>query len=401
MKIFYGCYIGFAVAGISCLILKLFLKYNISSNLILFCFLGMFFASSFDKIENNKLIIFKIKKFNHIIFVVCAIILILLFIFNLFYFNRITIILFYAVLAFYFLIDAFTKKKKVNEINRIIKNFKKGRDYFKNKDYSNAFTYFQKAADKGLSQAQYYLSYLYSKGLGVDEDAKMAFEWCQKAAQQGHIYSYCWLGEKYEYGEGVEQDYNKAFEWYSKGAENEDENAQYYLGLMYEKGNGVEKDELKAFQLVKQAAKKGHFSAREKLLSNEANNGDVESQYLMGLLYDMRGNPDYYIKAADWYFLSARNGYAPAQYRVGWMYENEFCVEKDIDKAADWYLKAAKNGDADAQYKVGWMFENDFVVMKDYKEAEKWYQKAAKQEHEKAKIALNNLKNCNLNNNIL
>ena len=392
LKIMYGCYIVFAIIGVTCLTLKLFLKFDISSNIILSCFLGMFFASPFDKVENNRLTLLRTKKFDDINFIVCAVILVLLLIINLFYSNKITGIMFYAILAWYFLTDAFTKKKKIKEGNRIIENFKTGLEQFKNQDYSNAFIHFEKAAEKGLPQAQYYLSYIYLKGLGVTEDEHKSFEWCQKAADQGHIFSYCWLGEKYEYGEGVEQDYNKALEWYTKGAENEDESAQYYLGLMYEKGNGVEKDDYNAYKWFSKAAKKGHAHAREKIFLKAAQNGDEEAQYILGVLYDSYGSPDYYLKAAEWYLKAAQNGYAAAQYKIGWMYENDFCFNKDDNKAADWYLKAAKNGDAEAQYKVGWMFENDFCVMQDYDKAAEWYQKAADQEHEKAKEALKNLK---------
>jgi TPR repeat protein len=56
-----------------------------------------------------------------------------------------------------------------------------------------------------------------------------------------------------------------------------------------------------------------------------------------------------YQQAMNWYRKAADQGYADAQYKVGWFYENGSGVGKDNDQAKAWYQKAADQGNADAQ----------------------------------------------------
>lgn len=49
-------------------------------------------------------------------------------------------------------------------------DLEKGREAFKAKDYSLAFSHFEKAAEQNISKAQSYLGYMYSKGQGVKQD---------------------------------------------------------------------------------------------------------------------------------------------------------------------------------------------------------------------------------------
>ena len=51
----------------------------------------------------------------------------------------------------------------------------------------------------------------------------------------------------YDKGEGVPQDYKEAVKWYTKAAEQGDVDAQYNLGLMYYNGEGVPKDLVQAY----------------------------------------------------------------------------------------------------------------------------------------------------------
>lgn len=52
-----------------------------------------------------------------------------------------------------------------------------------------------------------------------------AASWYEKAAKQGHARAQCNLGVCYEYGYGVSQDYNQAVYWCEKAAEQGDEDA--------------------------------------------------------------------------------------------------------------------------------------------------------------------------------
>jgi TPR repeat protein len=51
------------------------------------------------------------------------------------------------------------------------------------RDGRRAFEWFGKAAEQGDQIAQYNLSFMFDKGLGVAQDSKRAAEWYRKACQ--------------------------------------------------------------------------------------------------------------------------------------------------------------------------------------------------------------------------
>ena len=83
----------------------------------------------------------------------------------------------------------------------------------KSSDIEKRFkNYYEKAADNGDANAQYYIGKLYYKGKGIEKDYKKAFEYLKKAAEQGHVDAQYYLGKCYYDGKGIEKDYEKAFE---------------------------------------------------------------------------------------------------------------------------------------------------------------------------------------------
>lgn len=86
-----------------------------------------------------------------------------------------------------------------------------------------------------------------------------------------------------------------------------------------------------------------------------------------------------YVKAANCYRISAEQGNAYAQNRLGYMYRNGYGVAQDYAEALKWYRKAAEQGNAAAQNNLGIMYQKGYGVTKDYIEALKWYRKAVKQ----------------------
>ena len=62
----------------------------------------------------------------------------------------------------------------------------------------------------------------------------------------------------------------------------------------------------------------------------------------------------------------AEQGYAPAQYNLGIMYDNGYGVPQDYAEAMKWYRLAAEQGHTDAQYNLGLMYDNGRGVPQDY-----------------------------------
>ena len=89
-----------------------------------------------------------------------------------------------------------------------------------------------------------------------------------------------------------------------------------------------------------------------------ARKGDVKSQLILGDAY-MIGDGGLAQNSAEglaWYEKAARQGYAPALRRLGYIYRNGEGVERDEAVALQWYLKAAELGDSHAQWIVGLMY---------------------------------------------
>src|SRR5215813_5188962 len=85
----------------------------------------------------------------------------------------------------------------------------------------------QRAADRGDSEAQYFLGKSYSKGIDVERDYAKAAEYFRKAADQGHAFAKNDLAVLYAKGLGVPKDYEQAAKWYLRGANAGDSLAQF------------------------------------------------------------------------------------------------------------------------------------------------------------------------------
>jgi TPR repeat protein len=94
---------------------------------------------------------------------------------------------------------------------------------------------------------------------------------------------------------------------------------------------------------------------------------------------DGEGITQDYSEAVKWYSKAAEQGFAEAQYGLGWMHREGRGVPQDYIEAAKWYLKAAEQGLDEAQFNLGRMYYNREGVPQDLAEALKWFRKAAEQ----------------------
>ncbi len=87
----------------------------------------------------------------------------------------------------------------------------------------------RKAAEQGLTDAQYNLGVMYDKGKGVTRNYAQAVAWYRKAAEQGIDRAQYNLGLMYYKGKGVTQDYKEAEAWYEERATYHEYNGAYGL----------------------------------------------------------------------------------------------------------------------------------------------------------------------------
>jgi len=242
------------------------------------------------------------------------------------------------------------------------KEYKKGNAYYNNGDYAQAVVWYQKAANKGESQAQYELGLVYMSGEGVSKNYNEGVSWLKKAAEQGHAQAQYNLSLAYYKGNGVAKSSTQSINWLTKSAEKGYEKAQNELGKTYRDGDeGVSKD-------LKQSIKWFRKSAEQ---------GFPEAQYNLGVVLLQQNEKDK--EAIEWFLKAAEQGFMHAQYDVGAEYYLGRNISQDFSKSAYWFKKAAEQGYAVAQSELGKMYLEGKGVAKDFVQADYWCRKGAEQ----------------------
>jgi len=242
------------------------------------------------------------------------------------------------------------------------KEYKKGNAYYNNGDYAQAVVWYQKAANKGVSQAQYELGLVYMSGEGVSKNYNEGVSWLKKAAEQGHAQAQYNLSLAYYKGNGVAKSSTQSINWLTKSAEKGYEKAQNELGKTYRDGDeGVSKD-------LKQSIKWFRKSAEQ---------GFPEAQYNLGVVLLQQNEKDK--EAIEWFLKAAEQGFMHAQYDVGAEYYLGRNISQDFSKSAYWFKKAAEQGYAVAQSELGKMYLEGKGVAKDFVQADYWCRKGAEQ----------------------
>ena len=113
-------------------------------------------------------------------------------------------------------------------------------------DTSKGFEYMVSSANSGYTDAEVVMGYLYSEGIGVEQDFFTAKRWFEKAADKGDKVALYNLGYLYYNGTGIEKDYNTAFELCLKSAEMGYAPAQERLSYLYANGEGVQENKKEA-----------------------------------------------------------------------------------------------------------------------------------------------------------
>lgn len=168
----------------------------------------------------------------------------------------------------------------------------------------------------------------------------------------------------------------KALPLYLQLAEQGNVDAQFQLGLIYAGGQDMTKDDKQAVDWFRKAAEQGHMEAQTKL----------------GFMYATgKGVAQNNSLAVYWCYKAAEQGDVIAQYNLGLIYEKGQGVVKDNSLAVSWYSKASAQGHARAQYNLGDMYANGVGVAKDNKRAADLYRKAATQGLAEAIAALKQL----------
>ena len=148
----------------------------------------------------------------------------------------------------------------------------------------------------------------------------------------------------------------------------------------------IDHQDRKTFLCEECSTKRAHAAAAARKAEAERLIAQSKSFYDKGddFYYGRNGCRKDYEESVKWYRKAAEQGHAPAQCKLGFVYEIGQGVDKDYNEAIKWYHKAAGQGLAVAQYNLGVAYLHGFCVAKDEKLAVKWFRAAAKQGNVKA-----------------
>lgn len=248
-------------------------------------------------------------------------------------------------------------QKQTKSPNEILSEAKTA---YNNKDYAKALTLFRQIDNN--SEAQYYIGKMYDFGLGLPQDYSTAFRWYRKAADKGDYNAQSNLGVMYVNGNGVAQNHTEAVRWFRKSAAQGCSEGQYNLGVMYYNGEGVDMDLKEAAKWFEKAANQGHEYA----------------QYHLGDMYKLgNGVKSDYEEAMQWFLKAVEHGNTEAMMEIGDLYKYGHGVTQNYLEAMNWWRKAADLGNTKGFVSIGLLYYNGRGVDKDNDEAAKWWRKAA------------------------
>jgi hypothetical protein len=138
---------------------------------------------------------------------------------------------------------------------------KAGIDAYNRGDVALAFRLLKPEADRGQSDAQVNLGYLYARGQGVAVDQREAFRLYGLSAKQGNGEGMNALGYKYQFGTGIAPNLNKALNWYCLAVLQGNPRAMNNLALLLSEGRLVPRNVADARGLWRQAAAMDHVNA--------------------------------------------------------------------------------------------------------------------------------------------
>jgi hypothetical protein len=152
-------------------------------------------------------------------------------------------------------------------------------------NFGQAMHWYERAAEAGNVEAQFYLGVMYETGVRGNNDTASAAKWYRKAAEQGHVQAQTRLGVLYYQGRGVPADFAEAARWYAKAADGGSPRAQYNLALMYERGQGVPVNAAMAASLYEKASDGGTAQARLSLATLYARGEGVKRDPQRALMW--------------------------------------------------------------------------------------------------------------------
>ncbi len=219
------------------------------------------------------------------------------------------------------------------------------------KNFSDAATYYLKAAEAGHLASMTRYALFAKDGIGLPKDEALAAKWFLKAAEGGQEAAMTNLGLFYETGRGVKQDLPEAARWYRQAVDKGHVFAMHRLALLYETGRGVVRDDQEAVRLLEAASEKG-LSEATSWLADKYEQG-------RGIAKNAEEAARLNTRASDQVRRAAEQGNAVATFNLGILYRIGKGVKQSDTEAAYWVVRSLKLGD---KYLVAELMRNPDVL---------------------------------------
>eukprot|EP00834_Sanchytrium_tribonematis_P000302 NODE_6_length_70510_cov_1.054395.p7 type:complete len:639 gc:universal NODE_6_length_70510_cov_1.054395:21643-23559(+) len=253
-------------------------------------------------------------------------------------------------------------------------------------DHEKAFQLYHQASKLNHPQATYRVAVCNELGAGCKRDSQRSVQYFRKSAALGDVAGMYKMGLIMLNGLlGQQRNPREAISWLKRAAQVADTSnphALHELGLIYEKEGvpNIIPDENYSRDLFTQAAFLGY----------------APSQYRLGYIYEYGtlGCPIDPRRSIAWYTKAAQQGHPDSELALsGWYLTGaDGILQRSDTEAYLWARKAADKGLAKAEYAVGYYSEMGIGVKKDIEEARRWYVRSASQGNQRALQRLNELK---------
>lgn len=195
-------------------------------------------------------------------------------------------------------------------------------------DKFEAASWYLKAAEGGLAEAEFALGEIFMAKDADPEAVGEACNWFRAAAKKGFAPAQTALGNLYAQGIGVPKDHRQAATWWQKAAEQGNVDAQFYLGQLFERGLSVPVDKAHAERWYRRAAERGNderaivalaqlyrkseHRKAETLLRRAAERHLPQAQYDLASLLEDKANGQMSAESLSFLLLAAGQGHAEA-----------------------------------------------------------------------------------------
>lgn len=202
----------------------------------------------------------------------------------------------------------------------------KAKELYFSGQLDKAGSYFTQLSTSGNAEAQYYLGLIYLTDAWQGKNTEKALAYLHSAADQNHAEAMWKIGECFESGQGIERNLLTAIDWYRKSQQ---------ATLFQSK---VQFAEVKNRQLDL----KSHQDMINRL-AIEANQGNPESAYKLGKIYDEgRFAEQDYHAAFSWYKKAAENNHKYSMLMLGYFLCRGIGGEVNSNKANEWLKNSGR-----------------------------------------------------------